>query len=102
MTQILAYAMTGAAIFCIGVFGVFFVSHLLKRLMALNIMAVGVFLVLVAVAKRNAAREPDPVPHAMLLTGIVVAVSASAFAVRLARSYHDASGDTDLDEGGTP
>ena len=36
--------------------------------------------------------HPDPVPHAMLLTGIVVAISASAFAIRLARSYHSASG----------
>ena len=97
MTQETAYALAGALLFCLGLFGVFLVPHLLKRIMALNVTAIGVFLVLVAVAKRNAAPEPDPVPHAMLLTGIVVAISASAFAIRLARSYFDASGEVDLD-----
>lgn len=102
MTPATAYAMAGALLFCIGLFGVFFVPHLLKRLMALNIVAIGVFLVLVAIAERNATSAPDPVPHAMLLTGIVVAISASAFAIRLARSFHAATGAIDLDEGGEP
>ncbi len=100
MTPEQAYSMTGVILFSIGLFGVFFIPHLLKRLMGMNIMAVGVFLLLIAIARRNAAPDPDPVPHAMLLTGIVVAISASAFAIRLARSYFDATGETDLDDGG--
>lgn len=97
MTQVVAYALTGTLLFVIGLFGVFFVSHLLRRLMAMNIMAGGIFLLLLAVARRNADPYPDPVPHAMLLTGIVVAISATAFAVGLARKYYQASGTTDLD-----
>jgi len=100
VSQLHAYAAAGAVLFGIGLFGVFFVGHLLRRLMALNFMAVGVFLVLIAIARRDAAPDPDPVPHAMLLTGIVVAISASAFAIRLARSYFEATGASDLTEGG--
>ena len=37
----------------------------------------GIFLLLIAMAAR-APGEPDPVPHAMVLTAIVVAVSATA------------------------
>lgn len=97
MTQVQAYMIAGMLLFSLGLFGVFFVSHLLRRLMAMNIMAVGVFLLLIAVARRNSDPYPDPVPHAMLLTGIVVAISATAFAVGLARKYYEASGRTDFD-----
>jgi len=44
-----------------------------------------VFHVLVAVAYRGIDRAPDPIPHALVLTGIVVAVSATALALALAR-----------------
>lgn len=97
MTPAFAYAITGMLLFAIGLYGVFFTAHILRRLMALNIMAVGVFLLLIAIAKRNAAPAPDPVPHAMLLTGIVVAISATAFAVGLARRYYAVSGEIDPD-----
>ena len=36
---------------------------------------------LIALAKRTAEITPDPVPHAMVITGIVVAVSATALAL---------------------
>jgi multicomponent Na+:H+ antiporter subunit C len=40
-----------------------------------------VFHVLVAVAYRGLDDAPDPVPQALVLTGIVVAVSATALAL---------------------
>jgi multicomponent Na+:H+ antiporter subunit C len=101
MNTLVAYSSTGVLLFCLGLYGVFFAGPLLRRLMAMNIMAVGVFLVLIAIARRNASLYPDPVPHAMLLTGIVVAISATAFAVGLARAYYRASGETDLEDGGS-
>ncbi len=52
-------------------------------ILALNVMGSGVFLVLVALAKRTGNTAPDPVPHAMVITGIVVAVSATALALTL-------------------
>jgi multicomponent Na+:H+ antiporter subunit C len=44
-------------------------------------MGAGVFHVLIAVAYRGLDTNPDPVPHALVLTGIVVAVSATAMAL---------------------
>jgi len=46
-------------------------------------MGAGVFHVLVAVAYRGLDAAPDPVPQALVLTGIVVAVSATALALAL-------------------
>jgi multicomponent Na+:H+ antiporter subunit C len=57
----------------------------LQRLIALNVMGSAVFLFLITLAQRSGGVEPDPVPHAMVLTGIVVAVSITAFAVGLLR-----------------
>jgi multicomponent Na+:H+ antiporter subunit C len=40
-------------------------------------------MLLIAIAHRAASPLPDPVPHAMVLTGILVAVSATALALVL-------------------
>ena len=74
MSSGLIFASTGAALFVIGVAGVVLIDHLLRRILAFNIMGSGVFLVLVGFAQRSDI--PDPVPQAMVLTGIVVAVAA--------------------------
>ncbi|MEJ7553487.1 MAG: cation:proton antiporter subunit C [Aquificaceae bacterium] len=57
--------------------------NFVKRLIAVNILGSGVFLFFVATAKNTPSENPDPVPHALVLTGIVVAVSATALAVSL-------------------
>ncbi|MFN3870717.1 MAG: NADH-quinone oxidoreductase subunit K [Aquificaceae bacterium] len=54
-----------------------------KRLISVNILGSGVFLFFVATGKNTNMENPDPVPHALVLTGIVVAVSATAIAVAL-------------------
>ena len=46
-------------------------------------MSSGVFLVLVALAGRHLNTLPDPVPLAMVITGIVVTVSSTALALVL-------------------
>ncbi|GAA5234774.1 hypothetical protein GCM10025795_30390 [Verticiella sediminum] len=65
-------------------------ASLLRRILALNVLSSAVFLLLVAIARRAPDGPPDPLPHAMVLTGIVVAVSASAFALVLLKRLHDA------------
>ena len=47
------------------------------------------FVVLIAFARRVAGPVPDPVSHALVLTGIVVTVSATAVALALAVRLHD-------------
>jgi multicomponent Na+:H+ antiporter subunit C len=96
----LVYGLAGAALFAIGLYGLVLRRHLLRKIVALNVASNGVFLVLVALAHRTAT--PDPVPHAMVLTGIVVAVSATAFGLALAVRIREATGATELDGGSGP
>jgi multicomponent Na+:H+ antiporter subunit C len=79
------YALTGVLIFVMGFYGLITYPMLLRKVLAVNIMGSGVFMVLIALAYRGMAAPPDPVPHAMVLTGIVVAVSAMALALALIR-----------------
>jgi multicomponent Na+:H+ antiporter subunit C len=59
-------------------------------------MGSGIFLVLVGLAQRQ--NVPDPVPQAMVLTGIVVAVAATALALALVRKLHSLTGLVELPE----
>jgi len=98
VTPDLVFGLTGAALIGIGLHALVVRRHLLRKILALNVTGNGVFLTLVALAQR--AGVPDPVPHAMVLTGIVVAVSATAFAVALAVRVRDATGQAVLDPPG--
>jgi multicomponent Na+:H+ antiporter subunit C len=92
------YLVTAVVLFCIGLFGLFAQGHLMRKIIALNVMAGGIFLFLVTIARRNASEVPDPVPHAMVLTGLVVSLAATAFALALARRIHAATGSMRLPE----
>lgn len=99
------YLLAGAALFCVGLHGLISQPHLLKKILAVNIMSSGTALVFVGVAARTPGGVPDPIPHAMVLTGIVVAVCATGLALALADRVQVANGkpeldDTDAEEGG--
>jgi len=95
------YGLVGAGLFCLGLYALIVHAHLLRKILAINVMGSGVFLVLVALAKRIGGGAPDPVPHAMVITGIVVAVSATALALTLMLKVATATGRAELpdDEG---
>lgn len=97
MTQDLIYSIAGIILFAIGLHGLAVLPHILRKIIAINIMAGGIFLFLVSVAARNFDEYPDPVPQAMLLTGVVVALSATAFSVALARRIYTVTGQNTLD-----
>jgi multicomponent Na+:H+ antiporter subunit C len=84
----------GAAVllFWLGLYGVISRPESLAKIMSVNVMGGGVFLLLISIAWRNTIDLPDPVPHAMVLTGIVVALSATSLAIALARRLAEASG----------
>jgi multicomponent Na+:H+ antiporter subunit C len=96
MTASLLYALGGALLCGIGLFGLLWLKHLLRKLLAFNIMGSGVFLVMVGLPQHQGG--VDPVPQALVLTGIVVAIAATALAVVLIRRYYHLSGMTSLDE----
>ena len=83
-------------------FALLVTPHLLRKILALNVMSSGVFLVLIALARPNPSPAQtgtiDPVPHALVLTGLVVAVSATALALALTCRYHAATGQVTLPE----
>lgn len=94
MSSGLIFAITGVVLFAMGSAGMLLVAHLLRRILAFNLMGSGAFLILVGLAQRGGT--PDPVPQAMVLTGIVVAVAATALALALLRKLHALNGRTEL------
>ena len=96
MNPLFLYALVGVGLFCIGFFALIVHVHVLRKILAINVMGSGVFLVLAALAKRTVSAAPDPVPHAMVITGIVVAVSATAFALMLMLRVVAETGRTEL------
>jgi len=83
------FAPLGAVLVAIGFVGLVAGSGLLRRLLGFNIAGSGLFLLLGALSGRMRGEAlptgPDPVPQAMIITGIVVALAATAVGVALAR-----------------
>ena len=92
LTANLIYAFAGTALFVLGLRNALLHAALLGRVLAINLCGAGVFLILVSLAYRGPATAPDPLPHALVLTGIVVAISATALALALARQLNRAAG----------
>jgi multicomponent Na+:H+ antiporter subunit C len=92
------YLLAGAALFAVGIYGVILQSHFLKRILALNVMGNGVFLILITLAALTPGDVPDPVPHAMVLTGIVVAVCATGLGLVLADRVQETSARTAIED----
>ena len=84
------YLLTAAALFVIGAEGLMSRRHLLRKVLSLNVCTSGVFLFIVTVGR--AAEPVDPIPHAMVLTGIVVALSTTAVALGLIVRLHRRQG----------
>ncbi len=79
------FALCGAALAGIGLFGLVLHPQPLRKIVAFNVLGGGVFLLFGVIARRGAAAglPGDPVPQALVITGIVVAFSATALAVTL-------------------
>ena len=92
-TEQVIYGLTGIALFGLGLRMVFSRVPLLRRILAINIAGAGLFLLLIAVAYRGSGMVADPVPHALVLTGIVVAFSATALALALGRRLRELTND---------
>lgn len=96
MQPVMIYALAGAALFVMGVAGLILQTHLLRKIVAFNVMGSGTLLILVSLGQRGDL--PDPVPQAMVLTGIVVTVAATALALALARRLFYLTGQMRLPE----
>ena len=92
MGEATLYGLCGAALVGLGLFGLIVHPQPLRKILAFNLIGGGVFLLFGAIARRGAAAGfgGDPVPQALVITGIVVAFSATALAVALLlRLFHE-------------
>ncbi len=97
-TSLDLYALTGITLFALGLYAVIVRPNLMRKILAVNVMGSGVFLIFLSLAARSGPGNPDPVPQAMVLTGIVVAISATALALTLICRIHGATGRTVLQD----
>lgn len=94
------FGICGAVLIGLGLYGFVTHRHLLRRLLAFNVAGSGIFLLFGAAGYRLPGGVADPVPQALIITGIVVALSATALAVALVVAYARATGRAYLPEDG--
>ena len=105
MTAALLFWFAGSGLIGLAVYGLIVNPPPLCKLLALNLLGSGVFLLFGVIARRGAAAGlgGDPVPQALVITGIVVAFSATAIAVGLLLRLHGDAGVASIgDEDDTP
>ena len=85
MGEATLYGLCAAGLVGLGLFGLIVQPQPLRKILAFNLIGGGVFLLFGVIARRGAAAGfgGDPVPQALIITGIVVAFSATALAVAL-------------------
>lgn len=96
-------------LFCIGLYSVIMRPNIIKKIIGLNIMETSVFMLLVSIGYvdngiapiHSAGADPslmvNPIPQALILTGIVVAVSTTAVALALVILLYRQYGTLDVD-----
>jgi multicomponent Na+:H+ antiporter subunit C len=99
-----------AALFLIGLYGILGRPHLVRKLMAMNILQVAVIVFFIVVGFKSDATPPiarygemeqraadyiNPLPHTLMLTAIVVSVSTTGVALALLLRIHRRYGTLD-------
>jgi multicomponent Na+:H+ antiporter subunit C len=102
MTEATLYGLCSAVLVGVGLFGLIMHPQTLRKILAFNLIGGGVFLLLGAVARRGAAAGlgGDPVPQALVITGLVVAFAATALAVALLLRLFQETGRATLEPDG--
>ena len=113
MEPLLTYYVEIAAVilFSVGFTTLLFNQNLMKKIIAFNIMDTAIFLFLAAkgyIAGRaspilkNGLNDPalyvNPIPSALVLTGIVISVSVTAFFLALTLRLYEKFGTLQMDE----
>ena len=95
MNSTTMFGYCGAMLVGLGLFGLVTNPEILRKILAFNVLGSGVFLLFGVIARRGAAAGlgADPVPQALVITGIVVAFSATAMAVALLVRFNKETGE---------
>ena len=83
----------------LGLFGLIIDPQPLRKILAFNLLGGGVFLLFGVIARRGAGvgLNSDPVPQALVITGLVVAFAATALAIALLLRLFEETGQAELD-----
>lgn len=105
------FSVTAVLLFVIGFANLMLQRNLLKKVVGFNIMDSSVFLLLASLGyieghtapivgegAVNASLYINPIPSGLVLTGIVVSVSITAFSLALIQRIYRRYGTIDLDE----
>jgi multicomponent Na+:H+ antiporter subunit C len=99
MSSATVFGLCAAAAVGLGLYGLITNPQPLRKIIAFNLLGSGVFLLFGIIGRRGAAAGigNDPVPQALVITGVVVAFSATALAITLLLRLFDTAGSTTLD-----
>ena len=102
MSAVTVFGLFAAAVVGFGLYGLITNPQPLRKIIAFNLLGSGVFLLFGIIGRRGAASGfgNDPVPQALVITGVVVAFSATALAIVLLLRLFQTSGSTSLRSGG--
>jgi multicomponent Na+:H+ antiporter subunit C len=94
MSGVTVFGLCAAAAVGLGLYGLITNPQPLRKIIAFNLLGSGVFLLFGIIGRRGAAAGAghDPVPQAMVITGIVVAFSATALAIALTLRLFESAG----------
>jgi multicomponent Na+:H+ antiporter subunit C len=98
MTGVTLFGLLGSVLVGLGLYGLLVHPHPLRKILSFNLLGGGVFLLFGVVARRGAGAGlgGDPVPQALVITGLVVAFAATALAVVLLLRLFQESGSATL------
>jgi multicomponent Na+:H+ antiporter subunit C len=99
MSTVTLFGLCASALVGLGLYGLVVDPQPLRKILAFNVLGSGVFLLYGVVARHGAAAGlgADPVPQALVITGIVVAFAATAMAVALLLRLADETGQPTVD-----
>ncbi|MBS3886228.1 MAG: NADH-quinone oxidoreductase subunit K [Dethiobacter sp.] len=98
-------------LFCIGIYAILSRANLMKKIIGINIMINAIFLLLISSGNIRGGIAPlqaveltpeqlyvNPLPAALVLTGIVVSLSVTAFALSIVIKINDYYGTIEVNE----
>jgi multicomponent Na+:H+ antiporter subunit C len=104
MSVATVFGLAASATAGLGLYGLIVNSQPLRKLLSFNLLASAVFVLFGVIARMGATTKfgADPVPQALVITGIVVAFAGTALAIALLLRLFQAAGSTSLRADATP
>jgi multicomponent Na+:H+ antiporter subunit C len=98
MSGVTVFGLCAAVAVGLGLYGLITNPQPLRKIIAFNLLGSGVFLLFGVIGRRGAAAGVgnDPVPQALVITGVVVAFSATALAIAILLRLFQKAGSTTL------